>query len=128
MTFEAQTHMKPTPPPPGKEILNKVGRRKFILIKGLRQAIGKPHVKGYNHGRRSRTYPNITSSRNSIQGCSESAIEFSQHQMHGIENVAESLMKELDSMKIIFEQKLVFHNHFTGSLTNDIDEVCILLL
>lgn len=85
-------------------------------------------MEGNYDGLRSRAYPNLSSSRNSIQGCSESAIEFSQRQMHDMENVTVKLMKELNSMKGIVEQKLLFQAYRSGSLKNDADEVCILRL
>lgn len=122
--IERQTHQKASSSPFHHcKVVNKGGRRHFIQRNGTRL----PHFKGYNHGHCfRRTYPNISSSRNSIQGCSKSAIEFSQHQMDGITNVADHLIKELDSIKNMFEQKLIFKSDITGSLANDIDEVCVL--
>ncbi|KAK4390681.1 hypothetical protein Sango_2131400 [Sesamum angolense] len=57
------------------------------------------------------------------QGCSESAIAFSQRQMHDMESLAVKLIDELKSMKDIVEQKLLFEAYRSISLKNNADEV-----
>ncbi|KAL0314714.1 UNVERIFIED_CONTAM: hypothetical protein Sangu_2315800 [Sesamum angustifolium] len=56
------------------------------------------------------------------QGCSESAIAFSQRQMHDMESLAVKLIDELKSMKDIVEQKLLFEAYRSISLKNNADE------
>lgn len=84
-------------------------------------------AKGNLEGPRySRTLPNLSTSCTSVQGCSESAVAFSQRQMHDMESVAGKLMNELKSMKDIVEQKLLFEAYRSSSLKNDADEVCMM--
>lgn len=71
----------------------------------------------------SRSLPNLSTGCTSIQGCSESAIAFSQRQMHDMESLAEKLMNELKSMKDIVEQKLLFEAYRNTSLKSDADGV-----
>ncbi|KAL0391980.1 UNVERIFIED_CONTAM: hypothetical protein Sradi_2420800 [Sesamum radiatum] len=71
----------------------------------------------------SRTLPNLSAGCTSIQGCSESAIAFSQRQMQDMESLAVKLMNELKSMKDIVEQKLLFEAYRSASLRSDADEV-----
>ncbi|GER42460.1 homeobox-leucine zipper family protein /lipid-binding START domain-containing protein [Striga asiatica] len=73
--------------------------------------------------RYSRVLPNISTECTSIQGCSESAIAFSQRQMQDMESLTFKLMDELDSMKSIVEQKLLFEAYRNVSLKSDADEV-----
>ncbi|GFQ01786.1 hypothetical protein PHJA_002322500 [Phtheirospermum japonicum] len=65
-----------------------------------------------------RVLPNLSTECTSIQGCSESAIAFSQRQMQDMESLAFKLMDELESMKGIVEQKLLFEAHRNVSLKN----------
>ncbi|KAI3460314.1 hypothetical protein Pfo_016977 [Paulownia fortunei] len=71
----------------------------------------------------SRTLPKLSTGCKSIQGCSESAIAFSQRQMQDMESLAVKLMNELKSMKGIVEQKLLFEAYRNVSLKSDADEV-----
>ncbi|KAM7521112.1 hypothetical protein LguiB_020074 [Lonicera macranthoides] len=71
----------------------------------------------------SRSFPRLSTGCTSIQGCSESAIAFSQRQMHDIESLATKLMSELKSVKEIVEEKLLYEAYRSTSLKNDADEV-----
>ncbi|CAI9771437.1 unnamed protein product [Fraxinus pennsylvanica] len=70
----------------------------------------------------SRTLPNFSTGC-STKGCSESAIAFSQRQMHDIESLAMKLMNELKFVKDIVEEKLLFEAYRNTSLKNDAEEV-----
>ncbi|KVH98382.1 hypothetical protein Ccrd_023382 [Cynara cardunculus var. scolymus] len=70
-----------------------------------------------------RSLPRLSSGCTSIQGCSESAIAFSQRQMHDIESLASKLMSELNSMKVIVEEKMLYEAYRSSSLKNEADEV-----
>ncbi|XP_052188148.1 LOW QUALITY PROTEIN: uncharacterized protein LOC127798658 [Diospyros lotus] len=59
----------------------------------------------------------------SIQSCSESAITFSQRQMHDIECLANKLMEELKSMKDIVEGQLYSKAIPSTFLKYDVDKV-----
>lgn len=85
-----------------------------------RSKIAKGNLEGPHF---SRTLPNLSTGCTSIQGCSESAIAFSQRQMHDMESLAEKLMNELKAMKDIVEQKLLFEAYRSTSLKNDADGV-----
>ncbi|KAJ0580238.1 hypothetical protein HanHA300_Chr04g0126921 [Helianthus annuus] len=73
-----------------------------------------------------RSLPRLSSGCTSIEGCSESAIAFSQRQMHDIESLASKLMSELNSMKTIVEEKMLYEAYRSASLKNEADEVFIL--
>lgn len=73
--------------------------------------------------RLSRSLPQLSTGCTSIKRCSESAIAFSQRQMHDIESLALKLMNEMKSMKDMVEEKLLFEAYRTSSLKNDADEV-----
>ncbi|CAN4093838.1 unnamed protein product [Withania somnifera] len=73
--------------------------------------------------RLSRSLPQLSTGCTSIRRCSESAIAFSQRQMHDIESLALKLMNEVKSMKDMVEEKLLFEAYRTSSLKNDADEV-----
>lgn len=73
--------------------------------------------------RLSRSLPQLSTGCTSMKRCSESAIAFSQRQMHDIESLASKLMNELKSMKDMVEDKLLFEAYRTSSLKNDADEV-----
>ncbi|XP_075496569.1 uncharacterized protein LOC142533626 isoform X2 [Primulina tabacum] len=75
----------------------------------------------------SRSLPNLSTGCTSIKYCSESAVVFSQQQMHDIESLAVKLMSELKSMKDIVEQKLLFEAYRNASLKNDTDEVKLVI-
>ncbi|XP_073287680.1 uncharacterized protein [Primulina huaijiensis] len=75
----------------------------------------------------SRSLPNLSTGCTSIKYCSESAVVFSQQQMHDIESLAMKLMSELKSMKDIVEQKLLFEAYRNASLKNDTDEVKLVI-
>ncbi|XP_016446257.2 uncharacterized protein LOC107771414 [Nicotiana tabacum] len=75
--------------------------------------------------RLSRSLPQLNTGCTSITRCSESAIAFSQRQMHDMESLALKLMTELKSMKDMVEEKLLFEAYRTSSLKNDADEVKI---
>ncbi|KAF5809204.1 hypothetical protein HanXRQr2_Chr04g0154371 [Helianthus annuus] len=70
-----------------------------------------------------RSLPRLSSGCTSIEGCSESAIAFSQRQMHDIESLASKLMSELNSMKTIVEEKMLYEAYRSASLKNEADEV-----
>lgn len=70
-----------------------------------------------------RSLPRLSTGCTTVQGCSESAIAFSQRQMHDIESLASKLMSELNSMKAIVEEKLLFEAYRSPSLKNEADEV-----
>ncbi|CAN4122820.1 unnamed protein product [Withania somnifera] len=70
-----------------------------------------------------RSLPQLTTGCTSIERCSESAIAFSQRQMHDTESLALKLMNEVKSMKDMVEEKLLFEAYRTSSLKNDADEV-----
>ncbi|KAJ0795572.1 hypothetical protein HanPI659440_Chr04g0151991 [Helianthus annuus] len=70
-----------------------------------------------------RSIPRLSSGCTSIKGCSESAIAFSQRQMHDIESLASKLMSELNSMKTIVEEKMLYEAYRSASLKNEADEV-----
>ncbi|XP_076944625.1 uncharacterized protein LOC143615372 isoform X2 [Bidens hawaiensis] len=70
-----------------------------------------------------RSLPRFSSGRTSIEGCSESAIAFSQRQMHDIESLTSKLMSELNSMKTIVEEKMLFEAYRSTSLKNEADEI-----
>ncbi|KAL3372087.1 hypothetical protein AABB24_008566 [Solanum stoloniferum] len=81
-------------------------------------------LKGNLEGPRlSRSLPQLSTGCTSIKRCSESAIAFSQRQMHDIESLASKLMNELKSMKDMVEDKLLFEAYRASSLKNDADEV-----
>ncbi|KAL0366115.1 UNVERIFIED_CONTAM: hypothetical protein Sradi_3501600 [Sesamum radiatum] len=100
-----------------------VGQRKVII--SSRDIIKKSKNAKANleSPRFSRSLPNHSAGCTSIQGCSESAIAFSQRQMQDMESLAVKLMNELKSMKDIVEQKLLFEAYRSASLRSDADEV-----
>ncbi|KAL3514625.1 hypothetical protein ACH5RR_027342 [Cinchona calisaya] len=105
-----------------------VSRTKFILSPSQIQRKAKYErtspPKGNLEGPcLSRSLPRVTTGCTSVQDCSESAIAFSQRQMHDIESLAMKLMSELKSMKDIVEDKLLFEAYRNVSLKNDADEV-----
>lgn len=102
--------------------LGKLSRRKAVTNP---QIIQKPKKNQRNDEsfRISPSLPNLSTGCASIKYCSESAIVFSQRQMHDIESLAAKLMSELKSMKDIVEQKLLFEAYRNASLKNDADEV-----
>ncbi|KAL6504680.1 hypothetical protein OROHE_023438 [Orobanche hederae] len=73
--------------------------------------------------RLSHVLANLSTECTSIQGCSQSAIAFSERQMQDIESLAFKLMDELESMKCMVEQKLLFEAYRNVSLKSDADEV-----
>ncbi|XP_057793960.1 uncharacterized protein LOC131010448 [Salvia miltiorrhiza] len=100
-----------------------VSQQKFVISPrciSKRSKIAKGNLEG---PRFSRTLPNLSTGCTSVQGCSESAVAFSQRQMHDMESVALKLMNELKSMKDFVEQKLLFEAYRNASLKNDADEV-----
>ncbi|XP_073021667.1 uncharacterized protein [Primulina eburnea] len=103
--------------------LGKLSRRKAVT--NPRQITQRPKKTQRNDesSRISRSLPNLSTGCSSIKYCSESAIVFSQRQMHDIESLAVKLMSELKSMKDIMEQKLLFELCRNSSLKNDADEV-----
>lgn len=70
-----------------------------------------------------RSLPRFSTGCTSIEGCSESAIAFSQRQMHDIESLASKLLSELNSMKVIVEEKMLYEAYRSPSLKNEADEV-----
>ncbi|KAL4559451.1 hypothetical protein LXL04_031589 [Taraxacum kok-saghyz] len=70
-----------------------------------------------------RSLPRLSTGCTTVEGCSESAIAFSHRQMHDIESLASKLMSELNSMKVIVEEKLLFEAYRSTSLKNEADEV-----
>nr|XP_043637443.1 uncharacterized protein LOC122608406 [Erigeron canadensis] len=73
--------------------------------------------------RQCRSLPRFSTGCTSIEGCSESAIAFSQRQMRDIETLASKLMSELNSMKNIVQDKLLYEAYRSTSLKNEADEV-----
>lgn len=90
-----------------------------------RSQIAKANLEG---PRFTRTLPKLSTGCTSVEGCSESAVAFSQRQMHDMESIALKLMNELKTMKDIVEQKLLFEAYRNVSLKSDADEVCIMLV
>ncbi|XP_076912279.1 uncharacterized protein LOC143570534 [Bidens hawaiensis] len=90
---------------------------------------GSPTKKGFaskgclDGPRLCRSLPRFSSGCTSIEGCSESAIAFSQRQMHDIESLASKLMSELNSMKTIVEEKMLYEAYRSTSLKNEADEI-----
>ncbi|KAI7734888.1 hypothetical protein M8C21_003975, partial [Ambrosia artemisiifolia] len=70
-----------------------------------------------------RSLPRLSSGCTSIEGCSESAVTFSQRQMHDFESLASKLLSELNSMKTIVEEKMLYEAYRSTSLKNEADEV-----
>ncbi|KAL1539558.1 hypothetical protein AAHA92_24024 [Salvia divinorum] len=106
-----------------QRLAGRVSQRKFVICPRnvcKRSLIAKGNLEG---PRFSRTLPNLSTGCTSVQDCSESAVAFSQRQMHDMESVALKLMNELKSMKDIVEQKLLFEAYRNASLKNDADEV-----
>ncbi|KZV20189.1 hypothetical protein F511_01046 [Dorcoceras hygrometricum] len=106
-----------------KNSLGKFSQRKDVTHP--RQIIQKPNKTTRNDqsSRISRSLPNLSTGCASIKYCSESAIVFSQRQMHDTESLTMRLLSELKSMKDIVEQKLLFEAYRNASLKNDADEV-----
>ncbi|XP_011074527.1 uncharacterized protein LOC105159233 isoform X1 [Sesamum indicum] len=100
-----------------------VGQRKVIISSRDIIKKSKNAKVDLESPRFSRTLPNLSAGCTSIQGCSESAIAFSQRQMQDMESLAVKLMNELKSMKDIVEQKLLFEAYRSASLRSDADEV-----
>ncbi|MCD7469142.1 hypothetical protein HAX54_007979 [Datura stramonium] len=102
----------------------KIGKRSSPPKGNLEKRSCPP--KGNLEGPRlSRSLPQLSTGCTSIKRCSESAIAFSQRQMHDIESLTLKLMNELKSMKDMVEEKLLFEAYRTSSLKNDADEVKI---
>lgn len=68
--------------------------------------------------------PRFTTGCTSIRTCSDSAIAFSQRQMHDIECITTKLTNELQILKEIAEERLVSGPYPTTSLKYNADEVC----
>lgn len=133
--FENQTRKKPShlrsEVQYDKKTINhrlpgQVSQQKVVI--SPRRVIKRSQIaKGNLEGPRfSRTLPNLSTGCTSVKGCSESAVAFSQRQLHDMESIAVKLMNELKSMKDIVEQKLLFEAYRNVSLKNDADEVCIM--
>ncbi|KAL6527427.1 hypothetical protein OROGR_016517 [Orobanche gracilis] len=102
----------------GKVTQRKVKRSSTHIIKKFHNA--KISLEG---PRLSHVLANLTTECTSIQGCSQSAIAFSERQMQDMESLAFKLMDELESMKCMVEQKLLFEAYRNVSLKSDADEV-----
>ncbi|CAI9116723.1 OLC1v1017952C1 [Oldenlandia corymbosa var. corymbosa] len=107
-----------------------------VAVNKLKVVLCPPQIrKKAKHGRTSppkgnlegprmtRALPGVNTGSTSIQGCSESAIAFSQRQMQDIEALAMKLMDELKSMKDIVEEKLLFESYRNPSSKHDAEEV-----
>ncbi|XP_073126919.1 uncharacterized protein [Henckelia pumila] len=105
----------------------KFSRRKVVTNPREIVQKSKKTQRNDESSRISRSLPNLSSGCASIKHCSESAIVFSQRQMHDIESLAGKLMSELKSMKDIVEQKLLFEAYRNASLKNDADEVKLVI-
>ncbi|KAL3840311.1 hypothetical protein ACJIZ3_024902 [Penstemon smallii] len=116
-------HAKTTASHGGPGQCSGVSQRKFII--SPRHTIKKSrNAKGNLEGPRfARKLPNFSTGCSSVQGCSESAVAFSERQMHDMETLAVKLINELNSMKDMVEQKLLFESYRSVSLKNDADEV-----
>lgn len=88
--------------------------RSKVNMKPKRNTIKKSSPKTHS-------IPNFSTGTRSIQKLAESAIAFSQRQMHDFESLATKLMLELNSMEDIVEQKL--HPETSLMSKNDVDEV-----
>ncbi|KAK3038133.1 hypothetical protein RJ639_029587 [Escallonia herrerae] len=118
------------PEAPGQFIRTEVTMTpKQILKKPNNEKKGSPPRKNcppkgcFEGPRLSRSLPRLSTGCNSIQGCSESAIAFSQRQMQDIESLATKLMTELNSMKAIVEEKMLYEGYRSTPLKNDADQV-----
>lgn len=97
---------------------------KHVIRRTKNYKKGSPPKKGCLDGPRlCRSLPRLSTGCTSIQGCSESAIAFSQRQMQDIETLASKLMSELDSMKALVEEKMLYEAYRSPSLKNEADEV-----
>ncbi|KAK2988735.1 hypothetical protein RJ640_021000 [Escallonia rubra] len=118
------------PDVPGQVIQTEVTISPKQIVKKLKnEKKGSPPRKNcppkgcFEGPRLSRSLPRLSTGCNSIQGCSESAIAFSQRQMHDIESLAMKLMTELNSMKAIVEEKMLYEGYRNTPLKNDADQV-----
>nr|GMD93739.1 Titin like [Ipomoea batatas] len=84
---------------------------------------GSPNKGNSDTPQFSRSLPQLSTGCTSIDSCSESAIAFSQRQMHDFESLAMKLMDELKSMKEMVEEKLLFEAYRNAYLKNEADEV-----
>ncbi|XP_031109988.1 uncharacterized protein LOC116014119 isoform X2 [Ipomoea triloba] len=84
---------------------------------------GSPNKGNSDTPQFSRSLPHLSTGCTSIDSCSESAIAFSQRQMHDFESLAMKLMDELKSMKEMVEEKLLFEAYRNAYLKNEADEV-----
>ncbi|GKB26706.1 hypothetical protein Tco_0866107 [Tanacetum coccineum] len=73
--------------------------------------------------RQCRSLPRLSTGCTSIQGCSQNAIAFSQRQMQDIESLASKLITELNSMRVIAEEKMLYEAYRSPSAKNEADEV-----
>nr|GEX50262.1 hypothetical protein [Tanacetum cinerariifolium] len=73
--------------------------------------------------RQCRSLPRLSTGCTSIQGCSQNAIAFSQRQMQDIESLASKLISELNSMRVIAEEKMLYEAYRSPSAKNEADEV-----
>ncbi|XP_019175065.1 PREDICTED: uncharacterized protein LOC109170410 [Ipomoea nil] len=84
---------------------------------------GSPNKSNSDNPQFSRSLPQFSTGCTSIDSCSESAIAFSQRQMHDFESLTMKLMDELKSMKEMVEEKLLFEAYRNAYLKNEADEV-----
>ncbi|CAH9120768.1 unnamed protein product [Cuscuta epithymum] len=84
---------------------------------------GFPHRGNLDGPLFSRSLPQLSSGSASIDSCSNSAIAFSQRQMHDFESLAMKLLYELKSMKDVVEEKLLFKAYRSVCGKNEVDEV-----
>ncbi|PWA82840.1 hypothetical protein CTI12_AA041290 [Artemisia annua] len=73
--------------------------------------------------RQCRSLPRLRTGCTSIQGCSQNAIAFSQRQMQDIQSLASKLISELNSMRVIAEEKMLYEAYRPPSAKNEADEV-----
>ncbi|GAV84380.1 hypothetical protein CFOL_v3_27824, partial [Cephalotus follicularis] len=87
---------------------------------------GGSHPKGIlKDPHHSYAIPCFSTGCSSINGCSQSAITFSQRQMRDVECLATRLTKELSSMKDIVKETLFFEAGSATALKHNVDKVTV---
>ncbi|RAL47331.1 hypothetical protein DM860_013296 [Cuscuta australis] len=84
---------------------------------------GFPHKANSDGPLFSRSLPQLSTGSTSIDSCSNSAVAFSQRQMHDFEFLAMKLLDELKSMQGVVEENLLFKAYRSSCCKNDVDKV-----
>ncbi|XVE94734.1 hypothetical protein REPUB_Repub02eG0034600 [Reevesia pubescens] len=102
---------------------------KSIMRKAKQDKKGSPPKGILKLTHTSRSVPRVSSAYTAVQRCSQSAIAFTQRQMHDIESLATKLTTELKSMKDIVKGKLHLESEASAATAakEDADEVRIAL-